>query len=421
MTAPVLHPLVARAFDSLERAGVHWCLLRDEAGLARLRGDVDLLVCPEDATATGYALARAGSAEVRAFGHGSHRFFAAYDEGEGSWLRLDVVTEVAFGPYQSMLACGARVCLERADEGGGLRLLGPTDRFWALLGHCLLDRGDVPVRHAGPLASLARAAACEGPLARPLEEALPPAWDLERVRASAAKGEWASLLALAPELGARWLRQRPGPAGKRLAAGVALRALRPALTAVAGRGHLVALLGPDGAGKSTLAASLREAWPLQDVRTVYLGLYQGGRRSNPGPIRLAARLAWLGRASLAIGWQRIRGRLVICDRHTWDALLPQAAPEGALAWRRRQLLARAAPRPAVAVLLDAPAELLAARKPEHSVAELEQQRGRYRGLLRQRPEIEVLDASLDEASVVRGVVALLWSHYSGQRRGGRRT
>jgi hypothetical protein len=94
------HPALARALRALDDALVDWCLLRGEAELDDPVGDVDLLVFPGDAPRLAPVLAAAGYVGVPAWGHGSHRFFVAYTEG--AWIKLDVVTEVSFGPSQSL-------------------------------------------------------------------------------------------------------------------------------------------------------------------------------------------------------------------------------------------------------------------------------------------------------------------------------
>src|SRR4029077_12808129 len=68
-------------------------------------------------------------------------------------------------------------------------------------------------------------------------------------------------------------------------------------------GMTVAILGPDGAGKSTLAAALGASFILPS-RTFYAGMYPAGRRRirQPG-LTTAAILVRLWRLALAATWQ----------------------------------------------------------------------------------------------------------------------
>jgi thymidylate kinase len=78
---------------------------------------------------------------------------------------------------------------------------------------------------------------------------------------------------------------------------------------------------------------------------------------------------------------------------------------------RRAILAHACPAPDLSVVLDAPADVLYARKPEHSPALLEEQRQCYRSLQRRVPRVVIVDATLPLADVRRTVMALVWERY----------
>jgi thymidylate kinase len=173
------------------------------------------------------------------------------------------------------------------------------------------------------------------------------------------------------------------------------------------RGASVALLGPDGVGKSTLAARLAAAHPAP-VETIYMGMWQGADR--PGRTRLDTVLAILVRPLRV--WARVaraaahvaRGHLVLFDRYTYDALLPVT---GSLRWLKRPyfwLLAHLAPRPDLVLVLDLPGEVAFARKGEFSPAGLEAVR---QGFLALAPRIgaEVVDASARPEQVCADVLS----------------
>jgi thymidylate kinase len=223
--------------------------------------------------------------------------------------------------------------------------------------------------------------------------------------------DWTPLLAQRELLQRRLVqRDRLGTFGRRIR-GRVLRKLNRWLHPGARRGPSLALLAPDGAGKSTLAALLRDTVPLP-LRTLYMGLYPSGEAPSRIPgVGLVRRLLrqrgrwWVAR------WHQGRGRFVVFDRYGFDALL-ESPRRGAWHRRlRRALLARSCPPPDLVVLLDAPGEVLFARKGEHDPAALERQRRSYRRLLARLPRAALVDATRPVESVRREVTTLLWNAY----------
>lgn len=181
------------------------------------------------------------------------------------------------------------------------------------------------------------------------------------------------------------------------------------------RGISAAILGPDGCGKTTLAHGIARVSALP-VRVVYLGLSRSGRAVRlasflPGLV-LTMRLATVGRALATSAWHRRRGRLVIFDRYTFDSMFHSDRP-GMRARLWRAVLTRAAPTPDVIILLDAPGDVMFARKGEHSPTELEYARQQYLSLRDRLPGMTVIDATLPSDEVLRLAVERLLPHTSG--------
>jgi hypothetical protein len=199
-----IHPTVSRALEALERSNVHWCLLRGESDLASPEGDIDLLVAGGDMPRLHDALAPLGYLPLRAWGRGPHRFFVAYDEASARRVKLDVVTQLAYGRYQELPTAAAEGCLARRRYVGGLALLSPADAFWALLLHCMLDREAFSVAHRGRLLELAGEADCDTELGKIADAAFAERWGaatlLELVRAE----DWTALTTVAKEGRATW-------------------------------------------------------------------------------------------------------------------------------------------------------------------------------------------------------------------------
>jgi hypothetical protein len=408
-----LHPTLAALFRTLEDDGTVWCVLRGEEELDLPPGDVDLLVAEPDLPHFRRRAAQLGFAAVPAWGYGSHAFFVAYDLTRDVWIKLDVVTELAFGPNYALATGVEADCLSRRRREQGVPVLADEDAFWALLLHRLLDKGSIGNRDAARLPVLAQAAQAHGPLARVVEPLCPPGWTAGRIVAAARRSEWASLLELGPTLAAAWHERRRTDVRRRTITNTFGRWTGKILRASRRRGATVALLAPDGAGKSTLTKGIEEGFYFP-VRSINMGLYQvprpRGNRHVPG-IGLAVQLSAQWARWLRGAYHQRRGRLVLFDRYAYDALLPTRFRYSLLGRARRWLLAHACPAPEVVVFLDAPGEVLHTRKGEKSVPLLESQRQAYRALLPRLPRAAVVDASREAEQVRPEVTAIIWREY----------
>jgi thymidylate kinase len=175
------------------------------------------------------------------------------------------------------------------------------------------------------------------------------------------------------------------------------------------RGFTVALIGCDGAGKTTVARALERATELP-VRYLYMGVSaESSNRQLPStriahaikrraraPRRQAPerRACRAGRSALRLAnrlaeeWYRqliaqaflTRGSIVVFDRHFLaDYHAFDVAGAGRPLSRRIHgwMLLHAYPRPDLVVLLDAPPEVLFARKGEGTLASLARRREDY--------------------------------------------
>jgi thymidylate kinase len=407
-----VHPALLRAFAALDDAGVAWCLLRGEARLADPSGDVDLLVDPVDLPRLDTVLVRAGFVPVPGLGKGAHRGYVGHAAGD-RFLELDVEFSVEFGPsghfavnwLRPTLRTGAaQALLAGRRRVGPLVLPGVDDAFWALLLHCVVDKGAVAERHATRLAELAPQARPDGVLGPIVTAHCPAGWDAARVLATARAGDWPALVALGPRL------PRANPAERAAALGRGLRRLAVDVGRTR-RGLSVAVLGPDGAGKSTLTKGVAATFGLP-ARVVYMGLWQG-EDGAARPLPLAALAAarrpfrsW--RRAAVTGWHRARGRLVVLDRHPYDALLPPAPPHVVLKRLFFTLLARTVPAPSVVLILDVPAEVAAFRRPEEDPGALATLRSEYLALSRRLPRAVVLDADRSPEALRAAAVDRIW-------------
>jgi hypothetical protein len=327
-TSPgLVHPAIAAPLRALGDAGVRWCLLRGAAELARLDGDVDLLVHPADLQAVRRVLVGdCGFVELRAWGRSPHRFFVAFVESEVAWVKLDVVTALHFGPRQQLRTHAAEALLSGAASDGVVALPAPGDAFWPVLLHAVLDHDTLRPERALEVACLAADAGdADGPLAALVDAACPAGWSAARVIDAAAGARFDELLALAPALGARW----PGPPRPVRSARAALRSVLRRLDRARPRrpGPTVALVGGAPRARAELAAAMARVWPEPATtvadgagyawarargRLVVVEAPGGGRPATRADVRVrlspGCDLVALRRTALAAAWRRRAGQ-----------------------------------------------------------------------------------------------------------------
>ena len=415
---PELSPRLGRLFGELDRRAVSWCVLRRDDELARAGDDVDLLVHPEQLEAVLPVLQELDFVELPASGRGSHRFFLGYDAAAGLWLQLDIVTELAFGRLLCLKTDAAPSCLARRRRRGGVPVLAQDDALWALLLHCLLDRRGVTPADQTRLERIARSATAGGALERAVADRC-PAFEPREIEAAVRRADWAAVAAAGRELGRSWTRARLGSVGIELARAVPRRIAEKPFVALRRPGLIVAVLGIDGAGKSTLVDRLSREVPLP-ARVVYGGLWRtrdAGRRRDAVArvLRPAFRIGVVWARYSRARYHRAVGRLVLFDRYTYDALLPPRPPLVVLKRLYFRLLASSCPRPDLLVLLDLPGSVAAVRRAGESPAELETQRQSFLELQRRVPDLVVLDATRSFGRVKADAGAAVWRRYQERR------
>jgi thymidylate kinase len=221
----------------------------------------------------------------------------------------------------------------------------------------------------------------------------------------------------------------------------------------------VALIGADGAGKTSVARFLERSQELP-VKYLYMGinteasnhmlpttralralkraLGRGGNEGGPpDPARAAAkrpkrgvkRIAHETKSALLLAnrlaeeWYRVavarryerRGFIVVYDRHFFaDYFAHDVAHGGANGAERPSLLKRVhgrllarLPRPDCTILLDAPAEVLFARKAEGTLELLDRRRREYLDMRAELGPCALVDAARPQGEVQAEVLAIL--------------
>jgi thymidylate kinase len=194
-------------------------------------------------------------------------------------------------------------------------------------------------------------------------------------------------------------------------------------------GPVVALLGPDGAGKGTVIEALRARIPA-GVTVIYLG---ERRRRSPHPTlsrqRVRGKNVSAVRECAFVAYRALRfwsillrgylaawsGHIVLCDRHPIEALAIRPRTSHSAAWLEGFLFGRLMPWPDAVAVLDAPGEVLYARKGEHSPDVLEHQRRRYRDTF--LPRGARLISTLDGIeTAIADASAVVWAALKERRR-----
>ena len=433
-----MQTVLLHVFEQLEQQQIIYCVLRGYEELETVgdKDDIDFLVQEQSLGRLQSVLKGLNFVRLPVWGHAPHHFFVMYDEASDRWLKLDVVTTVIYGkPIPSLHTALAVGCLSRRRRRGVTFVPAPEDELVTLLLHCLLDKGAFAPHRLARIQELRHEIADEAYVDKLLHTVWAPNTTWAQLAAIIDAANWPALLAMRSAIAKRLAGGQRLPALVRRFSGQVLRKLDRVAGMLQPRSLTVALLAPDGGGKTTLATELAKRFFLPsryiymgtniEASTVGLPTTRWIQSQSRRPLNMRRLPLWLIARGLRFPnnllehWYRYaisyyhmaRGRLILFDRYIFDA--PGEARKKSLKSRiRNWLLAAIAPKPDLVVFLDAPGEVLYARKGEHSPAILEQQRQHYLGLQTHLPQMVVIDATNNADQVRRSVTSLIWQWYA---------
>ena len=347
--------MIRGALDELRRSGVPFAT-RGEQPIddPPPGGDVDILVGAGDAAEAERVLTAAGFHRLHSPGHRRHRFYVAFDEARSRWLKIDVsLVPERFGWD---LSARDRRSLERFARYrvGTKANPGGAERLWSWVER----RRPLGLRRQGPIVAVL------GP-------------------DGAGKGSVVAAMGSQIPAGIKPLYLGHGDVSR-------LEYARPASRLRRGRG-----------GPSVVRRVVRAP----------LALLPGDLRYAQYRVRRGLRAALRAWTAYPYAW---RGDIVLCDRHPHEALAVDATDRTLGGRLERRIVTALIRRPDAVVLLDAPGEVLFARKGEHSPELLDRWRAAYREVF-SGPRTSVVSTvdGLDAAAAATS--AALWRALSERR------
>jgi thymidylate kinase len=421
--------LLQAILELFDANGVPYCILHGYKDYpARVASDVDCVIPAEFLPRQLATLLRAnrdrlGAVVVQWIRYKStgHCFVLATDGIAGGWEFLTVDVTSDYRGYGRVFYRGQEILASRSLERG----------FWipspALEFACYLvkkvGKRSLTEEHGPRLTELYNLdpAGCDREIGRFWSRG-----SVHLIGSVASSGKWDTLREALPSLRRELL--WPGTAGALWSSAQywATDGLRRLRRWQAPTGLHVVFLGADGAGKSTTIAALEEALAPVFRRGSRSHLAPAlFRRARPGPVTsphgqpprsmvgsLAKAAYWLVDYTLGyyvkIRPALARSALILFDRYLVDALIdPRRYRYHGPRWLL-QFIWWLIPKPDLVILLDAPPQVLRARKQEVSLRETERQRHAYLQLVRALPNGHIVDAAqpLDRVVAAVGTIVL---------------
>jgi len=423
--------------ELLDRSGVPYCLLHGRERLGEsATPDVDLAILPQDLGRVEELLfSLKNSCCVQLLQHESTGFYfvlAAVDGQTIRFLRLDLATDYR---RNGRLFMNAAELLSGRQLRDSIWVASPEVEFSYLLIKKVLKGNISPfqLERLQLLANQLGSSACAMAVRY---------FGIGRAKAILAwlgRRDWNSLEANLPSLrrSLRRLALRRDPLSW-------LRYWLPELRRIWRRwrypaGLFVAVLGPDGSGKSTLIrrvpVAVGQAFRRSDAYHLRPGFLPAAEskgtvndpHAEPPRSKLASVLKilyltldyWLGYL-LRVRPRLARSSLVLFDRYYYDIFAdPRRYRYRGPGWLLR-LAGKLVPKPDLCLVLDVPAKVLLGRKQEVPLAEAERQRAAYRRLAAELPNTILLDGRPAEETVeieaAEAMLSFLQWRYSRRRR-----
>ena len=412
--------ILGRLFDLLEREQVSYCVLHGYAKYpAQVSSDVDLLMLgsmlPGNLTGLLHERCDELGAEVVLWLQDVAQYIVLAGRGDGgrpAILQLHVSADYVMDGH---VFYSGQETLQSRHRHESFWVPAPGVEFGCMLANRITKR-NLRDDHARRLSELVEedSSGCEANLSRFFG-----AESAARIMDATRRDEWewvrTNVDRLRDELlgGRRAKRAAQGPANL-------IRRLKRWLKPTCGL-HVV-FLGPDGVGKSSvIEAVTRDLSPIF-LHTKYLTFAPGilpSRFETPKPdgphslpprsyVASLVKAAWWA-VCYTLGYYAsirptvARAGWVVNHRYLPDAIVDRARYRySGPVWPMRALW-KIAPKPDLLFLLDAPAEVIQARKKEVAPEETRRQREAYRAVVRDLPFARVIDASQPLDAVVAQV------------------
>ena len=410
------------AFDALDRAGVPYCVTHGYVGLPQVvSSDVDAVLTPADIVGPAPRALMAAEPAVQ---------LVQWFDDRACWA-------VVAGPAVDGVPALVQLHFSPGFEPDGVRCYPATDvlenrhrhnGIWAIEGAtefaCVLanrvTKESLKEKHTTRLSALFKAdpAGCERAIHR-----LWGGVSALNLLDAARTGRWNVVHPMLPELDQELRRRCRGGGG-----GVGKWLRRIARWARPTSGLHVVFLGPDGVGKSTVIEAVKDAlspaflnYSYQTFAPSLIPSKLQPKKDTPHqlpPRGLAAsslKAAWWCVCYTAGYYASVRptvarAGLVVNHRYLPDAIVdPKRYRYSGPSWIL-QALWKVAPKPDLLFVLDAPAEVIQARKKEVAPAETARQREGYRAVAAELPNAHVISTDRLLAEVVGEVNGIVLKH-----------
>lgn len=415
MQSPVAHEkpdpraqLLSRVFDVLDRENVQWCVLHGyQSWPDHIGDDVDLLMHPGVLPRQLARLLRdhrddLGADVVLWLKDGAHYVVLCgpTPDGPPCVLQLHISSEYALEGRTFYSAQDVLVGRVRHEN---FWIPAPNVEFGCVLVNRIVKESLRP-EHEQRLSALAaqHPADCE----REVRRFFAPA-DVRPLMQAARMGDWSWVRRHARELHRGVL---SGPGARHSSGALASWSRRAARWVNPPCGLHVVFLGPDGVGKSTVIEAVRRDLAPVFLREKYLTFAPGLLPSKfevpkpDGPHSLPPRgfaasllkaawwtLCYTGGYGVSVHSTLARAGFVVNHRYLPDAIVdPKRYRYSGPQWILKALW-RVAPKPHLLFLLDAPPEVIQARKKEVAPEETRRQRDGYRAMAEPLPFAHVID------------------------------
>jgi hypothetical protein len=187
-----IRALLDRVFAAFTDCGVSWALLRGRAEMDTGR-DVDLLVATDQLRVAEEIVLELGGVPLLQRRYPWHSMHVLDVSGAKANLKLDIVDHLIYSRELQIASSLEAGCLERRVSDGPLFLLCPTDAFWTILLHCVLDKRRVKQQRGDELLSALDDLVRPSPGEEFFASLCPPDWSPARAIDCVARRDWQPL------------------------------------------------------------------------------------------------------------------------------------------------------------------------------------------------------------------------------------